>query len=279
MVYRKKPSTRAKRNFKKVASNMKKVRYTGRLPYSKPQYNKLQGGQRDFLKITMHRELFKSDFNTTTSDQSMYHDILFNPMRNVTAAPSNGMSNLFYHPDFARLTESLYRAYKVTCIVIKFSRPNIALAYNNTTPNQTQSTQLPTIQWGTKIMHSKLTYAPDATTNTVVSNVNLTPRINLTQPSSWREAVDDGAKQFHNCGYKRYCTRVWKPTNDFERRWRYTDNDDRELCRGGIHIRFEKDHPIDLTGVTGTGNNWNYDPETKLLDIQATVYMAYKDRQ
>ena len=57
MVFRKKIPARAKKNFRKVARKM--------VTKTKPKINKLnrlQGDQRDFIKITMSRQLFKRDF-------------------------------------------------------------------------------------------------------------------------------------------------------------------------------------------------------------------------
>ena len=91
------------------------------------------------------------------------------------------------------------------------------------------------------------------------------------------------AKLFKNHMYKRSCTRVWKPVGSFENRWRYFNNDgnnieDQELARGGLFIRVQKDHPINITDKNGTSQNWNYMPQTVLFDVEATVYMHYKDR-
>lgn len=276
MVFRKKIPARAKRNFRRVAKKM--VAYKKRT--FKPRRS-LQGDTKDFLKITMHRELYKRDFRVNSTDQSMFHDILFNPLVNVSAnANGNSTSNLFYHPDLAKLTETLYNKYKITCIVMKFSRPNTTIYYNNTSGNISASHQLPTQPWGTKICHSYLTYNPNATTNVVESNTTLTPRVNCLTPSKWRECVDDGRKQFKSHTYKRQVTRVFRPATNFEKQWRSVSNDDQEICRGLIHIRFEKDHPIDLYNLTSTGGgNYNYKEEAKLLDIEATVYCQYTDRK
>ena len=157
------------------------------------------------------------------------------------------------------------------------------ICYNNTTANNAQPVQLPTVPWGTKVVHSTLSYAPDSVTNTTQSNVNLVPRVNTIVPNNWRESVDDGRKLFKNHMYKRSITRVWKPVGSFENRWRFFNNDgnsieDQELARGGLFIRVQKDHPINLTDKTGTSQNWNYMPQTVLFDVEATVYMHYKDR-
>ena len=277
MPYRKKIPARAKRNFKRVAKKM--VNYKKKTFRPRKLLNG-QGDTRDFLKITMSRQITKANM-LVASDQSMSFTILNNPMTNITPNTDHA-SNLLYHPDFSKFN-TLYRQYKVSCIVYKISRPNVNFCYNNTTPNQTHSVQLPTLPWGTKILHSTLSYAPDAVTNTTQSNTNLVPRVNTIAPNNWREAVDDGRKLFHNHDYKRTCTRVWKPVGAFEKRWRYfnvggENIDDQELARGGLHIRVQKDHPLNLVDKTGTGNNWNYMPQTVLFDVEATVYMHYKDR-
>lgn len=276
MPIKNKYSYRAKRNFRKVAKKMVNAKKKSFRP------RKMFGGQgdtRDFLKITMYRQITKANM-LVASDQSMSFTILNNPMTNITPNTDHA-SNLLYHPDFSKFS-TLYRQYKVSCIVYKLSRPNVNLCYNNTTPNQTQSVQLPTVPWGTKVVHSILSYQPNAVTNTTESNVTLVPRVNTIVPSSWRESVDDGRKLFKNHEYKRTCTRVWKPVGAFENRWRYFNSgsqiDDQELARGGLAIRVQKDHPLNLTDKSGTSSNWNYMPQTVLFDVEATVYMHYKDR-
>ena len=258
----------------------KKVKNTGnKKPAKVPRYLLTrQGDTRDFLKITMHRQITKG-MMLVASDQSMSHTILNNPMNEVSIATNNA-SNLLYHTDFSRLN-ALYKQYKVSCIVYKISRPNVNFCYNNTTPNQTQSIQLPTTPWGTKVLHTTISHVPDAITNVCESSTPIAYRMNTIAPNSWRECCDDGAKLFKMHGYKRHATRVWKPVGDFERRWRYNDSalEDQELCRGALHLRVEKDHPVDLTDKTGTGNNWNYMSSTVIFDIYATVYMQYKNRQ
>ena len=279
MAYKKKIPARAKRNFRKVARKMvaKKKFYRPR------SYLNGQGDTRDFLKITMSRQITKA-MMLVASDQSMSYTILNNPMTNVTPNTDHA-GNLLYHPSFSQFS-SLFRQYKCSCIVYKITRPNVNFCYNNTTPNQTHSVQLPTVPWGTKVVHSQLSYQPNGVTNTTEANVTLTPRVNSIVPSSWRECVDDGRKLFQNHQYKRSITRVWKPVGAFEHRWRYFNTgsgesaqiDDQELARGGLFIRVQKDHPLNLTDKTGTTGNWNYMPQTVLFDIEATVYMHYKDR-
>ena len=268
---KKTPYTKKKAPAKKY---MKKAR-----PAKVSRYLQGQGDTRDFLKITMHRQITKAQM-LVASDQSMSFTILNNPMTNVTPSTDHA-SNLLYHPSFSNFS-NLFRQYKVTCIVYRLSRPNVNLCYNNTSPNQAQSVQLPTVPWGTKVVHSTLSYAPDSVTNTTQSNVNLTPRVNTIVPNNWRECVDDGRKLFKNHMYSRSCTRVWKPVGAFEKRWRYFNNgenlDDQELARGGLFIRVQKDHPVNLTDKNGTSSNWNYMPQTVLFDVEATVYMHYKDR-
>ena len=271
MAYKRKPTARAKKNFRKVA---RKMVYNKRKFSTKPA--KGMGDTRDFLKITMHREITKSMMDIS-SDRSMHYTILFNPKNNI-APNTDHAGNLLYHPDFSCF-QNLYKQYKVSCIVLKLTRANQNFMYGNTTPNQVQSIQLPSVEWGTKVLHSTLSYQPDAVTNNVQGNAVLTPRVNLQAPTGWREAVDDGRQLFKNHHYKRSCTRVWKPVGPFEKRWRRIDNDDNELARGGIHIRLEHDRLVDY-GVDDTRNNvnWNYRENAVVFDIDATIYMHYRDR-
>lgn len=274
-VYRKRkaPAYRVKRNFRRVARKLVKV--------TKPKVpKKTNGDSTDRLKITMHRDIYKRDM-LILPDQSMIANILFNPTRNVSTTFSNGICNLFYHPSASKLTEGLFSKYRCACVVMKISRPNVNMCYNNATPNQAQQVKLATIPWGTKILHSVIKNTPDSYNSTIQASATLTPQMKITAPTSWLEAVDDGKRLFINHHYKRTCTRVWKPVNDFERRYVALADDDRELARGGIHIHMESNHPIayDRTEPTNhTSNQWNYAEDCKLFDIECTIYMQYKDR-
>lgn len=266
---------RAKKNFKRFARKF--VKKTKPKPPARKLVPRSNGDKTDFLKVTVARELYKRDF-TTAPDQSMYHDIMFNVTQNLSTTASNGTSNLFYAPQTRTLFD-LFAQYKCVCIVVKMSRPNQPISYNNTNFNSTgMNIQLPTIPMATKVMHTRLTYQPDSDpTDGVDSNVTVQPRICTDHPVSWRETVDDGARvKTHQ--YKRYVTRVWKPVNAYERRWTSTVNDNTELVRGGLHIRFQKDHPVDLYNTSVNSNNFNTSSLVKLLDLEATIYMQYKDR-
>lgn len=267
---------RAKRNFRKVARKV--------VQYSKPKPVMKQGDTKDFLKITMNRTLYKKNF-LPSIDGSMYHDILFNVAQNLNTT-GTGVSNLFYHPDAAALLQ-IYNRYKCACIVMKFSRPNIPISWNNAnlSNNQLNALQLPTVPLGSKIMHTTIDYAPDDNPSSgIQSNAGATAstRLQLRQitnhPVSWREGCDDGKRLFRNHQYKRYFTRVWKPANAFEKRWVDKVAGNTELVRGGIHLRYEKECPVMLDGVTGVSNNYNINSDVAMLNIEATIYMKYTDR-
>jgi hypothetical protein len=259
---------RAKRNFRRVA---KKV-----VAYRKPRpaLRRFQGDLNDSLKITMSRQIHRKDMNEL-SDKSMECNIVFNPVQDVSTTFSNGVANLLYHPSAAKLTEGIFRKYRCACVVLKISRPNVNFNYNNTNSNQTQNVTLPTIQWGTKILHSHIVNKPDSYTSAVQSNAVLTRQVVLIQPTSWNEAIDDGNRQFINHQYKRSCTRVWKPVGEFERRFVSVADDDLQLARGGIHIHMENQQPLSMDR---SDKQWQYDPDVVLFDIHATVYMKYTDR-
>jgi len=272
-MVKKYPTSRKPRKFKPRRKFVRKAKM-----YKTPRST--SGDTTDSLKITMHRTLYKKDFSTTTSDQSMFHDILFNVAMNLNATQPfvNGTSNLLYHPDASRLF-GLYQKYKCSCVVIKFARPDIPISYNNTNFGISQNIQKHTIPWGTKVLHTTLDYARDgAPLSGMESNANLTVRQVTNHPSSWREGVDDGKRLFKNHFYKRSVTRVWKPVNSYERRWIDTTVGNQELVRGGIHIRFQKDHGVDLADRTSSASNFNINDDVALMNLEATIYMRYKDR-
>lgn len=267
---------------KKPTSKPKNKKAAQKKKYSKPKPSyglRTDGDTTDSLKITMHRTLYKKDFMVTVPDNSIFHDIMFNPTQNLSVLTTNGTSNLLYHPDAGRLI-GLYEKYKCVCVVLKMSRPNTPISYNNANSGATLNNQLATIPWGTKILHTSVEYMPDNQPNSGIES-NMTPlqlRQVTSHPGSWREAVDDGKKLFVNHGFKRSCTRVWKPANAYERRWVDNTVGNRELVRGGIHIRFKKEHPVDLDGKTANNSNFNWNQDLAMLEIEATIYMKYKDR-
>lgn len=237
------------------------------------------GDTTDFLKVTMSRTLYKKDFQTTVSDGSMFHDILFNPAMNLNTTTTNGTSNLLYHPDCARLL-GLYQKYKCTCVVLKFNRPDIPISYNNTNISASMNIQKTTIPWGTKVLHTTVDYARDSQPLSGIesNSTNLVVRQVTNHPSSWREGVDDGMRLFKNHMFKRSVSRVWKPANAYEKRWVDTSVGNQELVRGGIHIRYQRDRGVDFDGNLNNSTNLNIHENAAVMHIQATVYMAYKDR-
>ena len=223
----------------------------------------------DALKVRMSRTIQARDMVTTSSDGSRYCNIYFCPSRNITTAFSGGQCNLFYHPDFESI-QTLYQQYKVTCVVIKLDRPDQYVIDTNS-DNYLRE---PNHEWGTQILHARTVYKPDTTLNAVQTATDLTPRVILYHPTTYKECVDDGARRFHICPHwRKSVTRTYKPSTQFEKRWVNRLYDDTELAKGGMHIRI-KDGNAGQPSIPGL----NQSPQQVLFNITATVYMAFKER-
>lgn len=272
---RKKPSTRAKRNFKKWATGQNRARANRGRPGPKT----FRGGRLrntginsnfDVLKVRMTRTITYGDMQSST-DGSRYCNLFFCPMHNVSTTFSGGSANLFYHPDFETMS-ALYQQYKVTCVVLKFSRPDIWI--KDSTNANNQFIKMPTQEWGSQILHSRIVNKPDANTGSMQLQADLQPRVQIYAPASYAEAVDDGARRFKIVpNYKRTETRVYKPSTFYEKKWVNKLYDDPELAKGGMHLRIKKgNEPM------GALTHFDQDPSQTIYDITATVYMAFKER-
>lgn len=268
MVYKKQkmtktttgPSKKAKTNFRKFASGLKRKSYVPR------QVN----NNKDALKVRMSRTIQARDMVTTSSDGSRYCNIYFCPSRNISTSFAGGFCNLFYHPDFESI-QALYQQYRVTCIVMKFDRPD---QYITDTNGASNFLRVPNHEWGTQILHTRQVYKPDNVTGSIQTATDVQPRVVLYHPTTYKECVDDGARRFQVCPHwRRSVTRVYKPSTPFEKRYVNRLYDDTELSKGGIHIRI-KDGNDGQPSVSGL----NQSPTQVLFNITATVYMAFKER-
>lgn len=277
---RRKPNTRAKRNFKKVARKMvrkTKPRFVRRPRYTTNTDNILK------LKTKQYGSFKKTDFFANTSDGSMFLDILFNVTKNLSVTPtvssSTSACNCFYHPDTA-VPQQLYRQYRTTCIVMEFYRPSIAINYGNEEVGPANQIRQQDVPLGTKIMHTKIVYQPDNTTNAIQPDAVLTPRLNLAHPTTWKEGVDDG-KTFVNHRNAKIVKRIFKPIG-IERRWRNkgasssSEVDDQEISMGGIHLRYKSRNALDI--LNSEELQWHAQDDATILNFTATIYTEYKDR-
>lgn len=231
--------------------------------YVKPRYAE----QIQYLKARVNYSLKENDF-INVADGSMYNIQYQCPWQNVSATTTNRC----YSKDFENMIgnnssviQPLYQKYKLNCIVYEFRRPKIAAQGSD---NVFQ----PTTMFGTQICHGKEVYAPNSSTGVVEPVANLAPRIVHTSPSNWSEAVDNLGSQFHIHGYSSSFKRVWKPATPYEKRWRDYTNGDKEIPTGSIYLSFKDQMGVpERTGTTISG-------ETILLEVVATVYMAFKKR-
>ena len=273
--YRKKPVRKAlKRKFTRWAKSAARptIGWYGRGKAMGAKLGRARNinGNRDVLKVRMTRTIRYGDM-LAGSDGSRSCNIFFCPSRNISTAFSGGNCNLFYHPDFGVMQE-LYQQYKVSCVVMKFSKPDQYI--RDSTNSTVQFIKMPTQEWGTQILHSRLCNKPDTTTGAMQLQADITPRVQIYTPSTYAEAVDDGARRFKIVpNYKRSETRVYKPSSFYEKKWTNKLYDDLELAKGGIHIRIKKgSEPVPEVAHLDV-----YDQQI-MFDVTATVYMNFKER-
>jgi len=265
-----------KKNYTKKSAKAP-VRKYGRKPRKyvrKAPIYKQPRSDTNFLKVRVSAQIRFQDM-LLSDDNSLYCNLLNALSQNIsTSFNTNGFANLFYSDDFAKM-QSLYRKYKTTCVVMKFRRPQTTLLLNNSVNFASPHVQ-PTVEWGTKVLHTQTVFQPNLVTNQVEANTNLQPRIRTTSPATWDSAIHDGTQHFKNHGYAKSVTRVWKPVGNFEKQWRYTASgaSDQELAVGGLHLRMRDKNP---TGMTSTPS-FSYAPDQVLYDVEGIVYMSFLDR-
>jgi hypothetical protein len=239
------------------------------------------------LKVKVAGDFKQDDFFANTGsgkDGSMFINGYFNPTKNlsvgVAKSSTEAYSNFVYHPDNA-VPQQLYKKYRCTKIVFKFTRPKIPFCYGTADIGPSTQIKAQTVPVGTKVMHSKVVYQPNNTTNSIEPVAVLTPKVNINYPTSWGECIDDG-KVFVDHGAATTFTRVWMPSTPYEKRWRYkgasanNEIDDQELGCGGIHIRFKSANALDLNPDDEL--QWHAMPHSVILDWTATVHMEYSGR-
>lgn len=262
--------------YKKRATAAKKIQRAARRKFvakRKPIPRMPRSGNTDSIKVRMSRSILRSDM-LSSPDDSLYCNIFFLPSKNVSTTFTSGQANLFYHADFQALG-NLYELYKVSCIVMEFKRPDVWIKQPATGTGEDNWIKCPTQEWGTEILHTRQVFKPDALTGSMQTVSDLTPRQTIYYPTSYREAVDDGAQRFKTAGYKRNQKRIYKPSTYLEKKWKHRTLSDSELALGGIHCRIKN-------GIFAIPNvpveNASVRNEQVMFDVTATVYMSYSQR-
>jgi hypothetical protein len=163
---------------------------------------------------------------------------------------------------------------------MKFYRPSLAINYGSEEVGQMNQIRSQDTMLGSKIMHTKVVWAPDGVTGNVQPDAVLQPKLNLAYPTSWQQGIDDG-KTFVNHKATKSFTRVFKPLG-VEKRWRgkgvnsSSEFDDTELSFGGINLRFKTRNALDI--LNANENQWHTQDDAAILSCDATIYAEYTER-
>lgn len=198
-------------------------------------------------------------------DNSLYFNILQLPWNALKSG--DGELNMLGQAasDISKMT-GLYRYYKCTGVHYELMRSKVYVSQPQGIQVFNQEEEL-----GYQIMHSKVVNKPDTVTTVVEANADLTKRVILEEPTSWKEAIDDDTR-FRNCYNKKFLKVGWLPKTPFEKNWRNITESDPELSTGGIHFRWKSDNVIpNLSGVVVSQNQ-------VMLQGTATVYMKFYQR-
>lgn len=202
--------------------------------------------------------------------------IYFAPWRNVsTEFDTNAQSNLFYSDTLQKYFSepTPYGCFKLSGVYMQIRRTKQLLESREVSPTTKDNSFYDRTShlWGTEILHTQQVLNADATTGVVQPAITtISQGRTVRQPTSWDEAVDDGAGRF-KVSMGAYQKRVWKPANMIERRWRQVENSELDHSTGGIML-------ILKNGGYAVPNYAEYTTlaDQVIFELVATIYMSFK---
>jgi hypothetical protein len=157
-------------------------------------------------------------------------------------APGLGDVDTYFYIDHMK---ALYQKFKLGSVSFDLDRPKMFVGSG--APSGPLLSQ-PTSHLGTQIIHSEVNIKPDGSTTTPVTNATIEYKLNATVPESWHEGVDNQSPRFNLHKDRKQVKASWRPTTEYERKWKDNTNSDQELATGGIHIRFKDKKPVPEIG-------------------------------
>ena len=238
-------------------------------------------GQRNFESLCIRIPMeIRYNKMLTSPDGSMFFNIAFCPWKaldfatDLSATPQQYGNNRLYSADIDHM-KALYQTFRLGSVFLDLDRPKVFVSASET---QSPSNQIgaslfqPTSHVGTQIIKSEVVLKPDSVGDHVQSNTSIDFKLLDTTPSSWREGVDNQSSRFLLHKDRKQIKLNWRPTTDYERKWKDKASSDQELMTGGMHIRFQSKEPIPEIA------NFSYRSDQVLLQGYANYVMYFKDR-